>query len=247
MTPWPRPISRRCTVRANPNGRQETAGVDFRVVTLLRDRLNGAPVGHEPASEDDAARWSSLARRIEQGDSAAETELAGHFHQRVRLFASVRLHGSDAAQDVAQDTILAVIEALRAGRLHEPFNLPGFVLGTARNLINNHHRKGARRTEVLADPPDRPDDAQAGAVEFDFERRGLVRNALGSLTPVDRRILLLTLVEGMNPREIAPIVGLKADVVRTRKARAVKAIAAEIESATRKRRPGHMGTSGLKP
>jgi len=40
------------------------------------------------------------------------------------------------------------------------------------------------------------------------------------LNALDRRILLLTLIEGMNPRDIAPIVGLKADVVRTRKARA---------------------------
>jgi DNA-directed RNA polymerase specialized sigma24 family protein len=67
------------------------------------------------------------------------------------------------------------------------------------------------------------------------------------LNALDRRIVLLTLIEGMNPREIAPIVGLKADVVRTRKARAVKEVAGEIERATRTRPQDHIGMSGPRP
>ena len=216
-------------------------------MTLPWERRVGAPVEHEPAYADNAGRWVSLARRIEQGDSAAESELADSFHQRVRLFASVRLHGSDTASDIAQETILAVLEALRAGRLREPYNLPGFVLGTARNIVNNHHRKQARNPEVLGDPPDRPAETDGHWAGLDSERRALVRQALSHLGQRDRRILLLTLVQGMTPREIAPIVGLKAEVVRTHKARAVRAIADEIDKVTRNRPPDHIGTSGLKP
>ena len=208
---------------------------------------DGAPVGQEAAPQDDAARWAGLASRVGQGDRAAEAELADLFHQRVKLFASVRLHGSDAASDIAQETILAVIEALRAGRFRGPYNLPGFVLATARNLVNNHHRKQARAPEVLEDPSDSPDETGGQWAGLDRERRGLVRKALGRLNALDRRILLLTLVEGMHPREIAPIVGLKAGVVRTRKARAVKEVAGEIERATRLRPPDHMGMSGPRP
>ena len=216
-------------------------------MTLLGERQHGGPVGQEAAPQDDATRWAGLASRVGHGDRAAEAELAGLFHQRVRQFASARLHGSDAASDIAQETILAVIEALRAGRLRAPYNLPGFVLGTARSLVNNHHRKQGRAPEVLDDPPDRPDETDGQWAGLDRERRGLVRKALGRLNALDRRILLLTLIEGMNPREIAPIVGLKAEVVRTRKARAVKEVAGEIERATRLRPPDHIGTSGLKP
>lgn len=216
-------------------------------MTLFRERQSGAPVGHEPASESDAARWASLARRVEKGDGAAEAELVQLFHQRVRLFASVRLHGSDAALDIAQETMLAVIEALRGGRLHEPFDLPGFVLGTARNLVNNSHRRQARRAEALEDPPDRPAPVDPQAASLDDERRALVRRALASLAPIDRQILLLTLVEGMKPREIAPVVGLKAEVVRTRKSRAVKEVAVEVDRLTRFGPSGHIGESGLTP
>ena len=216
-------------------------------MTLFGNRRDGAPVEGGAAPQDDGARWANLARRIAQGDRSAEAELAGLFYPRVRVFACARLHGSDASLDIAQETILAVIEALRAGRLRTPYNLPGFVLGTARNLVNNHHRKQAKAPEVLEGPPDRPVETDGQRAGLDNERRGLVRKALGRLNALDRRILLLTLVEGMHPREIAPIVGLKAGVVRTRKARAVKEVAGEIERATRLRPPDHMGMSGPRP
>jgi len=209
-------------------------------VTLLGDPLSRAPAEQGEASGADAARWANLARRVAAGDASAEAELAALFHQRVKVFAAARLHGSDTASDVAQDTMLAVIEALRAGRLHEPFNLPGFVLGTAKHLVNNHHRKAARSIEVGEDPPDRPAGAAPHWQQLDEERRAVLRAALLRLHPVDRRILVLTLVEGMHPREIAPLVRLKPDVVRTHKARAVKAVADEIARLTRSGSTNHI-------
>ena len=206
--------------------------------------------GRDAASTGDADRWPSLVRRIERGDGTAETELAREFHQRVLTAASVRLNGSDAAEDIAQETLAAVLQALRAGALREPEKLPGFVLGIARNLINNHCRLEARRRGVVADVDELPEraapaDAEGGAA-FDEERRALVRQALAHLKPVDRRIVMLTLVEGLSPREIAPVVGLEPDVVRTRKTRAVRAIGRAIEKLTRKGRSDHLQVSGLK-
>jgi RNA polymerase sigma-70 factor (ECF subfamily) len=215
-------------------------------VTLLGDRLGRATAEHGETPADGATRWAALAHRIAAGDASAEAELAALFHQRVKVFASVRLHGSDAAADIAQDTMLAVIEALRAGRLREPFNLPGFVLGTARNLVNNHHRKAARNPDALDDVPEPEAGGGPLAAGLDAERRALIRTALLRLHALDRRILVLTLVEGMHPREIAPIVGLEPDVVRTRKARAIRAIADDIERLTRSGRPDHIETGGLK-
>ncbi len=166
------------------------------------------------------------------------------------MAASVRLHGSDAAQDIAQDTMAAVLQALRTGAPREPEKLPGFVLGIARNLINNHLRLEARGRSVVAAVealPERaaPVDAKGGAA-FDEERRALVRQALARLKPVDRRIVMLTLVEGMSPRRIAPLVGLAPEAVRTRKTRAVMAIRNRIERLTRTRRRDHLELSGLK-
>jgi RNA polymerase sigma-70 factor (ECF subfamily) len=191
-------------------------------------------------SDDDAAFWGSLVRRIQQGEREAETELARQFYVRVRPMASVQLRWSDAAVDIAQETIVQALEALRAGRLREPEKLPAFVLGIARNLINNHKRKEAQSREILERPPDRPVEADPALARLDEQQRALVRTALVRLSPVDRRILLLTLIEDRTPREIAPMVGLTPEVVRTRKSRAIKALADEIEAVTRMPRPNHV-------
>jgi RNA polymerase sigma-70 factor (ECF subfamily) len=198
-------------------------------VTLLGSRQPAAPAGHEPTSEEDAEFWTTLVRRVEQGDRDAEANLISRFEQRIRVMASSRLHGADAALDLAQDVLLAALKALRVGSLREPDKLPAFIAGIARNIINNHFRKTARSVEVGGELPDcdvaRP---EPGVAQADGERRQLVRECLERLNLLDRRILLLTLVEGLNPREIAPILRLTPEVVRTRKSRAVQAVREQI-------------------
>jgi RNA polymerase sigma factor (sigma-70 family) len=209
-------------------------------VTLFGKRQEHALVGSETVSDDDATFWVSLARRIERGDREAEAELARQLYVRVRPMASVHLRWSDAAVDIAQETIVQALEALRAGRLREPEKLPAFVLGIARNLINNYKRKEARSREVLQHPPDRLVEADPTLARLDEQQRALVRAALARLSPVDRRILLLTLVNDRTPREIAPTIGLTPEVVRTRKSRAIKALADEIEVMTRTSSSDHV-------
>lgn len=213
-------------------------------MTALGEPPGRRPVEDEEGAGSEAIRWASLARRIAAGDAEAEAELAAVFYPRVRLFASVRLGGADTASDIAQDTILAVLQALRQGRLQNPITLPAFVLGTAHHLVSNHHRTVARSLEVLDDPPALPAEVDQDWAYFEGERRAAVRRALGRLNAIDRRILLLTLVEGLKPREIAPVVGLSAEVVRTRKARAVRAVAEEVERLTRKPPPRHLPSTG---
>jgi DNA-directed RNA polymerase specialized sigma24 family protein len=61
-----------------------------------------------------------------------------------------------------------------------------------------------------------------------------VRRALAGLAPTDRRILLLTLIEGLKPGEIAAHLGLTSDVVRTRKLRALRRTADRVKKLSRR-------------
>jgi RNA polymerase sigma-70 factor (ECF subfamily) len=206
-----------------------------------RPRHGTSAVG-EPA-EDETAPWAALGRRIARGDAAAEAELAECFHARVRVLATARLDGSDTAQDIAQETIVAVLKALRAGQVRELEKLPAFVLGTATNLINNHRRQRARSREAADAPPDPPGPGNPSLTILAAERDALVRKSIGRLSAVDQRILLLTLVDGLTPREIAPLVGLTPKTVRNRKSRAVDAVAADIQAHGRIRRESHIQES----
>jgi RNA polymerase sigma factor (sigma-70 family) len=165
-----------------------------------------------------------LAERIRQGDTSAETELVREFAQRVFVMAVVRTHDREAARELVQDALMAVIVALRKGQLLDVDKLAAFVHGTARNLINNRLRNESQHPPMEPLPDDL---AQGGLTQQleDEERMQLVREALERLGPEDRRILCMILVEGRKPGEIAAALGLTSEVVRTRKLRAVKKVA----------------------
>lgn len=165
-----------------------------------------------------------LAERIRQGDTSAETELVQEFAQRVFVMAVVRTHDREAARELTQDVLMAVIGALRKGQLHDADKLAAFVHGTARNLINNRLRNESQQPPMEPLPDDLAQGGLAQQLE-DKERMQLVHQALERLGPEDRRILGMILVEGRKPGEIAAALGLTSEVVRTRKLRAVKKVA----------------------
>jgi RNA polymerase sigma-70 factor, ECF subfamily len=181
----------------------------------------------------DTPDLSSLAARIAAGDRIAENEIVVHFAPRIRAMAVVRTRDPDLARDLTQDTLLAVLQAMRKGQVRDGDRIEGFVAGVTRNVINNYRRRSLRHPESPLD-----EDTPAIAVDDDRdgpERRRLMARALAELTPADRQILLLTLVEGLKPGEIAHKIGVSADVARTRKSRALKRILEAIDARLRAR------------
>jgi RNA polymerase sigma-70 factor (ECF subfamily) len=164
---------------------------------------------------------AELAETVLEERSETEGELVRRFHERVFLIAFVRTRDREAARDIAQETMLAVIRNLRDGRLLDSEKLPAYVCGTARNLISNHLRTRSRKPEGGPVPEDVP--APDCHVEVEqSERAFLARRAIARLEPADRLVLLLTLVDGMKPAEIAQRLGLSSEVVRKRKSRALE-------------------------
>jgi RNA polymerase sigma-70 factor (ECF subfamily) len=182
-----------------------------------------------------------LARLIEKRDSASEDELARLFYPHLLAMAASRLGDRETAREIAQDAFLAVLSALREGRLREPEKLPSFVVGTGRNLINSCLRSKARRPEPLslgfedASVPSPCPGGRESPLERD-EKTDFVLSALQELKPVDRKILFLTLAEGLNPREIALEMGLKSETIRLRKSRALKRLRRKFQRMIRKSR-----------
>jgi RNA polymerase sigma-70 factor (ECF subfamily) len=140
----------------------------------------------------------------------------------------------EAARDLTQDVLLVVVSALRNGHLREAERLVAFVYGTARNVINNYLRTRSRlpKEDPLDDALDLAGTANP-AVEGS-ERIALVQRALAALDSTDRQILMLTLVEGLKPGEIAARLGLTSEVVRARKSRAMKKTTERVKRLSRR-------------
>jgi RNA polymerase sigma-70 factor (ECF subfamily) len=105
---------------------------------------------------DDGETDADLVRRVGAqsggahggGAQAAELELCRRFAPRVRLYGLRHLRDGDRARDLVQAVLIALIEALRGGRINQPEHLDRFVLGTCRNLVARMRDDQARATAV---------------------------------------------------------------------------------------------------
>ena len=170
-----------------------------------------------------------LVERVAQGDPSSEAQLAEYLTPRIRVMMRAKTRDAELSRDLTQDAVIEVLKALRRGQLREPARLIAFVHGVARNVANNYVRTRRDDTghEQLSDQLAQPLD------EIDaHERRDLVTRGLAQISPSDREILDLVLLEGLKPGEIAARMGLAPEVVRTRKSRALKRILTALETLT---------------
>jgi RNA polymerase sigma factor (sigma-70 family) len=167
---------------------------------------------------------ASLVRRIGEGDRFAEEELATVYFRRVFAIAVGRTRDRDAAKDLAQEILMAVLQALRAKRIRDEEKLTAFMQGTARNLINNYLRNRARHPEsdMPAVEPCGPDLVQQ--LES-AERQRLLRQELSRCSVSDQQILRLSLVDGYSLAQVAKRLHLSYEAVRARKSRLIRKIA----------------------
>lgn len=165
-----------------------------------------------------------------------EADVAGRFRERLRLFAARRLGDAAAAEDVAQETLRRVVDALRAGRVANPAAFPAFVFGTARHICQQQHRSAGREGRALhrlqddgnAHGPASPDPFAALVSE---ERGNRVRGALGGLGASDREILRMLYHEEAETADVASRLGLTPAAVRVRRHRALKRLGELLDEA----------------
>ena len=179
--------------------------------------------------------------------STPETELAPRFRDRLRVFAAHRLGDASAAEDVAQETLRRVAEALRAGRLEQPAALPAFVFQTARHVCMQLRRSAARESRAFArlSSGDRSEADSADICDpltalITQEQRVAVRQALQALDHEDRELLRLAYFDQLSANEIAAQLSSTPGAVRVRKHRALRRLADCFE-----KRPGSNTTSTL--
>jgi RNA polymerase sigma-70 factor (ECF subfamily) len=186
-----------------------------------------SPTGN-PAGDADGISSPSAS----PGDSAdtLAAELAERFWMRLRVFAARRLRDRNAAEDVAQETIRRVLEALRDQKIRNLDALPAFVFQTARNICLHEARSVRREGGALfrfsggqATTTGPEEDALTGLIDRD--RREEVRTAIEQLGADDRELLQLLYVETADSAEIARRLGIDPGTLRVRKHRALKRLA----------------------
>jgi RNA polymerase sigma-70 factor (ECF subfamily) len=153
-----------------------------------------------------------------QGSSEAFTELFHRYKQPIYGFFCRRVSDPAHAEELAQETFMAL---LRAATRYEPRALfRTYLYAIGFKILRAHRRKAAFRATFLGHRNSAPDPARQDATEA-----GLwVRRAVEKLEPIDREIVMLREFEQLSYAEIADLLQLPLNTVRSRLFRARSAL-----------------------
>lgn len=190
-------------------------------------------VGARPERLSVRSRWKSMPASTAQevarslleafiyGEDSAFEKLYAEYQQRLFAYAARMTFDEDAAQDIAQQAWLRIIQLRNdPSRLREIRNVPGFLITVVRNLALDHLRRTTRSTslEGLEDISHADVEGESGGTgNIDTE---LLHAALKSLSPETREILVLHYYSGFGFDEIADMLGKKPNAIWTRVSRA---------------------------
>ncbi len=178
-------------------------------------------------TESDERRVRRLVARAKAGDRDAMHALDLYFAPTVHAYVSRIVPTEHDADDVTQHVFAKLMTEL--GR-YEPGGAPfrAWMLRVARNVAIDHRR----RTRAV--PSDDVQDAPARTDDGMVDRHASLRQALASLTPGQRDVLVLRHLVGLTPEEIAAHLGrsLRSVYCLHHRGRAAACIAlCELESA----------------
>jgi len=194
-----------------------------------RPRLN--PV-HQEASEDPVQEeYASLVRSAAAGDIEALDRLLLRAQEVAWRFSTSVCGHADDAEDAMQEALIKTYRYV--GRIREPEAFRPWLYRTVRNACLMGRRKKAGEPtrlqsldEVLpgSDGRMRPDAPHPGKnpeqLADNAALRRRLRKALHALPGPYRAIVFLREVEGLSTREVAKVMGMTEDNVKTRLHRA---------------------------
>ena len=187
------------------------------------------------AASLDAFADGSLARAVagtKAGQAVdAESELYRRFAPRVRLYGLKHLRDRGAADDLAQQVMLIVIERLRAGEVRDPDQVASFVLSTSRMVSVGLRRTATRREQLLGRFDSRQEAVSPDDWSIDTAR---IAPCLAAIGERERTILLLTFYAEKSSAEVGQALGMTAGAVRVGRHRAL----ASMRTCLERRRQG---------
>jgi len=164
-----------------------------------------------------------LIEAVRAGDDAALGALLARHKAAVYRFGMKLCRDSEDAKDVVQDTLFAAVKGLRAFRGSS--SLSTWLYAVARSFCIKKHRASKfapKETVSLEDPAvaktgggERPDDAASGR-----ELSAVLDHAIDALDAPSREVFVMRDIEGLTAPEVARVLGVSVDAVKSRLHRA---------------------------
>lgn len=183
---------------------------------LPRTAMNDTPP--TPAFPASPASDEHLMLAFSKGSAESFNELFLRYKQPIYGFFRRRTADPHHAEELSQEAFLVL---LRAASRYEPRALfRTYLYAIAFKILRAHRRKTAFRATFFGHPSTIPDPAKQDATESSL----WVRRAVEKLDRIDREILLLREFEQLSYAEIADLLQLPINTVRSRLFRARTAL-----------------------
>ncbi len=191
----------------------------------------------EPGKNVAGAGDAELLARARAGDHEALETLLVRYQPRIYRFGMRMCRHTEDAEDILQETLLTMARSVKEFR--GASSLSTWLWTVARSFCIKKRRQSkfapkqvesldgeagiAGEARALADPSRGPDEELA-----ELEIRNALEEAIGTLDPMYREVLVLRDIEGLSAPEVAEVMDLSVDAVKSRLHRARVAVRQEI-------------------
>ncbi|MCD7708740.1 MAG: RNA polymerase sigma factor [Clostridiales bacterium] len=171
----------------------------------------------------------ALVRRARQGDAAAFGELYAKIYKKLYAYALYTLQNPSDAEDVVGEAVADAFASIGHLRREESFSswMYRIVENKCSRRMREYYRDGGELTEedenLREMQAEWNDDIDGTGEHID------VREAFAQLSEADRRIVGMQVIFGYRTREIAEIMGMNENTVRSREHRALKKLGEMLE------------------
>lgn len=172
---------------------------------------SAGPLSEAPPSE---ATDERLMLAFARGDNDAFTELFARYKQPLFGFFRRRVPEPALAEELTQETFLALLNASHRYQPSALFRTYLYAIGF--RLLHTYRRKAAFRAMFHSDAKKHREPSQSSSIDAELQ----IRQALKRLEPMDREVLMLREFEQLSYAEIAELLQLQVNTVRSRLFRA---------------------------
>jgi RNA polymerase sigma-70 factor (ECF subfamily) len=160
-----------------------------------------------------------------------ERSVCQRYSKRICAYGLRHLRDVTAAEDLAQQVLLSVLQALRSGSVRDDQDLDRYVFGTCRNAAMAMKRGSARQRRIA--------DATASVLPQSYDAPWLLadkarlESCLERLETRARAVIIATFVDERDAAEIGRSMGLSAANVRVIRHRALAVLQRSLDTTGR--------------
>lgn len=169
-----------------------------------------------------------IARRIRAGDVEAYSSVFRRYYEPLCFFAARYLHDIQAAEGIVQDVFVRLWESRETLGIQS--SLKSYLYASVRNACLNHIKHENFSTS-LDDEVERPDTA-AAQPDIQVESAELaeaLEKAMSALAPKCRQIFAMAKYDGLSYEEIAGILNISINTVKTQLKRALRSLSTSLQ------------------